>query len=236
MAAEAVWPGGRRPPEVNTRSRKPSPGSGLDARRPASFAPLVKQLLKRAFRAFGFELVRSAPDGAGRFADYPDLSPAEKATILAAQPFTMTGTERMVALIQAVNFVSQNRIPGDIVECGVWRGGSMVVIARTLLERGDVGRTLYLYDTFEGMPPPADVDRSFDGRSAQAQMDQTPVGEGIWARAGLEAVRATVLATGHPADRIQFSKGRVGGHHSPDAAGPPRAAAARHGLVRVDAA
>jgi O-methyltransferase len=169
----------------------------------------MKQLLKRAFRAFGFELVRSMPAGAGIFEGFPDLSPAEKATIRAAQPFTMTGTERMVALIQAVNFVSRNQIPGDIVECGVWRGGSMVVIARTLLGLGDVGRTLYLFDTFEGMPPPSEVDRGFDGRSAQAQMDDTPVGEGIWARVGLEAVRATVLATGYPADRIRFIKGRV---------------------------
>ena len=61
-----------------------------------------------------------------------------------------------------------------------------MIIARTLLQLGDVDRTLYLYDTFEGMPPPTDVDCSFDGRSAQAQLDATPPGEGIWARAGLD--------------------------------------------------
>ena len=169
----------------------------------------MKSLIKRAVRALGYELVRSGADGPVDFAGYPDLSAGEKATILAARPFSMTGIERMVALIQAVNFVSRNGISGDIVECGVWRGGSVVVIARTLLELGDVGRTLYLYDTFDGMPPPTDVDRSFDGQSAQAQMDQTPVGEGIWARASLEDVRASVLATGYPSERIRFIKGKV---------------------------
>jgi O-methyltransferase len=169
----------------------------------------MKQLLKRIFRHFGYELVRSPAAGAADFGDYPELSAGDKATILAARPFTLTGVERMAALIGAVNFISENKIPGDIVECGVWRGGSMVVIARTLLQRGDVGRTLYLYDTFAGMPPPTDRDRSFDGQSAQAQLDATPAGEGIWARAGFEDASANVLATGYPAERIRFIKGKV---------------------------
>jgi len=49
----------------------------------------------------------------------------------------MTIVERMTALINAVTNLTENGIPGDIVECGVWRGGSMLAVALTLLARGD---------------------------------------------------------------------------------------------------
>jgi O-methyltransferase len=169
----------------------------------------MKQLLKSTLRRFGFDLVRHPPSSVGVDWAYPELTAEEKATIAACQPFSLTGFDRMAGLIAAVNFISRHRIPGDIVECGVWRGGSMMVIARTLLRLGDVGRTLYLYDTFEGMPTPAEVDRSFTGRSAQEEMDATPAGEGIWARATIEDVQANLRSTGYPLDKIRYIKGQV---------------------------
>ena len=78
----------------------------------------------------------------------------------------MTGPEKVNALILAVRYVARHQIPGDIVECGVWRGGSMQAVARTLIAAGDTSRDLYLFDTFEGMPPPSEDDRRHDGRAA----------------------------------------------------------------------
>jgi O-methyltransferase len=167
----------------------------------------MRQLLRTLLRKFGYDLVRSSPVDA--FQAFPDLSPAERRTIATAQPFTLTGVERLAALISAVNFVARNRIPGDIVECGVWRGGSMMAVALTLLELGDRSRSLYLYDTYEGMPPPTDRDRSADGETAQSQLDRTPVGTEVWARGELDEVRANLLSTGYPADKIHFIKGKV---------------------------
>ncbi len=85
----------------------------------------------------------------------------------------------------------------------------MMLVARTLLDLGDTGRTLHLYDTFEGMPPPSAVDRSFTGKSAQEEMNETPEGEGIWARAAFEDVQANLTSTGYPADRIRYIRGKV---------------------------
>jgi O-methyltransferase len=168
---------------------------------------LMKQWLRKLLGQLGYDLVRrSAVDPLQAF---PELSPREKKTITAALPFTLTGVDRLAALVSAVNFVSRNRIPGDIAECGVWRGGSMMAVALTLLELGDCSRSLYLYDTFEGMPPPTDADRSGDGETAQSQMDRTPAGTEVWARAGLDDVRANLLSTGYPADQIHFIKGKV---------------------------
>src|SRR4051794_12371837 len=76
------------------------------------------------------------------------------------RPYTMTTVSRMYALYQATRYVVLNRIPGDLVECGVWQGGSSMLMALTLLELGESHRALYLYDTFEGMTPPTEHDVS----------------------------------------------------------------------------
>ena len=63
----------------------------------------------------------------------------------------MTIVERMAALINAVANLTENGLPGDIVECGVWRGGSMLAVALTLLARGDRSQSLakkYLFLPF----------------------------------------------------------------------------------------
>src|SRR4051794_31754946 len=67
-------------------------------------------------------------------------------------PFTMTSRERMFALYQATRYVQS--MPGAVVECGVWRGGSMMMSALTL-EALDDDRDIYLFDTFAGMTEPS---------------------------------------------------------------------------------
>src|SRR4051794_1556520 len=67
---------------------------------------------------------------------------------------TMTSAERMLALWSSIDYLQRRGVDGDIVECGVWRGGSSMLAAMTLAALGDRSRTLYMYDTFEGMPPP----------------------------------------------------------------------------------
>ncbi|MEQ1831116.1 MAG: TylF/MycF/NovP-related O-methyltransferase, partial [Pirellula sp.] len=83
-----------------------------------------------------------------------DLSQQQLLILSRAKPFTLTSPERMASLLLATEYIVNQKIPGDIVECGVWQGGSMMIVAQTLLMRGDTSRTLYLYDTFEGMSEP----------------------------------------------------------------------------------
>lgn len=127
------------------------------------------------------------------------------------RPFTMTSDERIFSLINAVTYVIQQGIPGAFVECGVWRGGSMMVIARTLLHHGHADRDLYLFDTFEGMTEPEAVDVDFEGNRAAAKYQATssnPVGQ-RWSEAGLEDARRNLASTGYPSDRVHYCVGRV---------------------------
>jgi hypothetical protein len=170
----------------------------------------MKQLIKKAVREtlgrFGWELVHTASRDQAAVAD---LSPADQAIVGRVAPFTHTGLDRRAGLILAVDYIVKQRIAGDIVECGVWRGGSMMAVALALLARGDTSRHLYLYDTYEGMSEPTAEDRSHTGESAEAQLARTARGEGVWCEAGLSDVQANLWSTGYPRDKIHFIQGKV---------------------------
>ena len=131
-------------------------------------------------------------------------------TIRAVRANTMTSHHKLFALIVATRYVAETAVPGAVVECGVWRGGSMQAVARTLLARGVTDRDLHLFDTFDGMPEPAEVDRRHDGRPAADMLARRPDRSGrVWAIASLDDVRARMEETGYPAERIHFHRGLV---------------------------
>lgn len=139
----------------------------------------------------------------------PDFDDHTAALCGAVAECTMTSPERIAALVEAVRYVSRHAIPGDVVECGVWRGGSMMAVARTLLDLGDL-RRLHLFDTFDGMPPPADVDRDRSGAAAGALMAAADRDtSSIWARSPLDEVRRNLAGTGYPEDLLTYVVGRV---------------------------
>ena len=107
----------------------------------------------------------------------------------------MTSIERIDALRASVEYIHANSIPGDIVECGVWRGGSMMAVALTLLRLGEI-RRLWLYDTFSGMTPPGSEDMDFQGRAAKdllATEDPDSPDSLIWAKSSLAEVQAALV-------------------------------------------
>ncbi|MBM3432999.1 MAG: macrocin O-methyltransferase [Bacteroidetes bacterium] len=126
-------------------------------------------------------------------------------------PFTMTSPERIYGLVQAVRYIQAHRISGSIVECGVWKGGSMLACAETLLHLGDSSRDLYLYDTFEGMPPPKTVDETIHDRKAAEllEKDANKSANLIWAYSTLSEVQETLRPAGYPSDKIHYVVGKV---------------------------
>ena len=125
---------------------------------------------------------------------------------------TMTSIERMYALYTATRYVIENRIPGDFVECGVWRGGSVMLIAHTLLRLESTDRRLWLYDTFDGMPPPSVEDvQEMSGRPASEMLAEREksADDPFWGVASRAVVEANLLRTGYPIDRVRFIEGDV---------------------------
>ena len=77
--------------------------------------------------------------------------------------YTLTTVERCYSLYKAIQYITKGDILGDIVECGVWRGGSAMLAALTLIQNNQTHRKIYLYDTYEGMSEPTDKDIDING-------------------------------------------------------------------------
>jgi hypothetical protein len=114
-----------------------------------------------------------------------------------------------MALRDAVDYVLRFEIPGDFVECGVWRGGSMMAVARTLTARGAANRHLHLFDTFEGMSEPTNADVDFHGSSASALLNSAEKSSSIWVYSPLEDVERNIKLTNYPSNLVHFVKGKV---------------------------
>lgn len=180
--------------------------------------------LRRLARRFGVDMIPYPPVIKG-------LDERTAQTIDAVRPYTMTSDLRIAALCDAVRYVVNARIHGDIVECGVWKGGSMMAAARTLIESGDRTRHLHLFDTFEGMTAPTDEDVAVTGESASDLMARSDIAkedpESVWCLAPLDVVKMAMASVGYDNSRIHFIKGRV--EDTIPAAAPERIA-----LLRLD--
>jgi O-methyltransferase len=141
-----------------------------------------------------------------------EATESDRAIITEVQPFTMTSPQRVWSLLEAVRYVETEGIPGDFAECGVWRGGSVMAMARKLVALGKDDRRIWLYDTFAGMTQPSehDVDAA-SGKPAAALMADTPVGDGnnVWALASRSDVEANLRLTGYPSERFSLVAGDV---------------------------
>jgi O-methyltransferase len=125
------------------------------------------------------------------------------------KPYTMTSRERSLACYDATNYVLGNDIPGAFVECGVWRGGS-AMMAALVLEAAAARRDLYLFDTFQGMPLPEDVDVDLMDRPAIDTWRETQTDSGSeWCFADRADVEHNLLSTGFSPERLHLVEGDV---------------------------
>lgn len=169
---------------------------------------MTKRSIQELASVFAKRLGRADP-----MSRLPIEASAEDIEIIrAVMPFTMTTPERVWALIKSVDYVIQNDIPGALVECGVWRGGSAMAIASQLRRNNGEDREIWLYDTFNGMSEPTDLDTEIStGRSAHDLMEGTPIGDGnnVWARATRADVSTNLATTGFPQENIRLIEGDV---------------------------
>jgi O-methyltransferase len=100
------------------------------------------------------------------------------------KPYTKSTYERLAAMLDAVLSVNENLIRGDIVECGVWRGGNIMLARRFAPDR-----VCWLYDTFAGMTKPQEIDVTRSGRPADRTYQSKSADGRQWNGASVEDVR-----------------------------------------------
>jgi O-methyltransferase len=160
-------------------------------------------------RGAGSDGLNQEPTAAGEHAFPLDFDETDVELCLRVAPYTMTTPPRVFALARAVEHVVARGVPGALVECGVWRGGSTMAVALTLLRLGVTDRDMYLFDTFAGMSEPGEEDVKHTGERAADVLAGESRDSHDWGIASIDEVRTAVLSTGYPEQRTHFVQGRV---------------------------
>ena len=141
------------------------------------------------------------------------------------QLFTMVKAPHLNLAFRAIKRVNELGIEGDVVECGVWKGGvsmGMLIVN----QRHNTDRHFWLFDTFEGLPEPTDTrngkraQRLFRQIQAKEEKNSTTpmierlyrtkdIEEGKWNYGPLDVVQNNLYFSGYPKDKVHFVKGKV---------------------------
>jgi cephalosporin hydroxylase/glycosyltransferase involved in cell wall biosynthesis len=137
-----------------------------------------------------------------------------------ARALTMVGLERLMQLVDAIETVVREGIPGDVVETGIWRGGACILARAALRALTVTDRMLWCADSFAGLPPPDPARYPADAGDAHHRVEYLKV--------GLAEVRASFERFGELDDQVQFLPGWF-------ADTLPRAPIAQIAVLRLDA-
>jgi O-methyltransferase len=157
--------------------------AGGDVRR-ALFAPLKALLDSRRLTLVKREATDRAKRELGR--DWP------------ADAESMIGLKRMDNVQACVTDVLRRGVPGDLVETGVWRGGTVIFMRAILRAYGDASRLVWAADSFAGLPPP-DAKYAADAGDRHHKFETLAV--------SLEQVQENFRRYGLLDERVRFLKG-----------------------------
>jgi len=159
-------------------------------------------MLRRIAKKLGYQRIPKALTGTAQF----------NAAYERCKPFTMTSRERMLSLWEAMEWLNTHQIDGAFVECGVWKGGSSMLASENCRLHPTAQREFYLYDTFEGMSTPEEVDKNFKGESADVLMNTAAAAKdssNIWAIGPIDEVRMNMVASGIASEKLHLIQGDV---------------------------
>ena len=112
---------------------------------------------------------------------------------------TMIGLHRLENIKTCLEDIIARRVPGDVMEAGVWRGGAVIFMRAILAAHGVVDRTVWAADSFGGLPPPDAAAYPADDGFDLSVFGNLSV--------SLEEVRENFRAYGLLDDRVRFVQG-----------------------------
>ena len=137
----------------------------------------MKKIIQKIFNLLGYKVLKIDSDHVkpNNFF-FPEASEFDLNLIKKVKDFTLTDYQSIFYLIQTIKHVKRKNVVGDFVECGVWRGGNLVVFS-DLIDKLELNKKIYAFDTFSGMTDPESKDTDYAGKKAadhMAEQKKTP--------------------------------------------------------------
>jgi len=159
-------------------------------------SPFIAKRVQKVANKLGYEIWSIARSYSAKDIEIMDFT----------QPYTGIDRSDMKSLIDAVKYITSNKIPGVFVECGVWKGGAVIAMIKTLQQLNFSDREIYLFDTFNAMTMPTEHDVSATGVSAKKikiAYNTNQLGN------SLQDVKNNVYKTGYDKSKLKFIEGNV---------------------------
>lgn len=186
----------------------------------------MKKFIQKCFNLLGFQVsIKKKGKGITFYNDYDkklgyEFEKDANEIIKIVRKNTMLPYVNLVTLYEQVLFCEKNGIEGDYVECGVWNGGAVGLMALANLKHGFERRNLHLFDAFEEICAPdeeIDGERAINevkqilGKNAFTKGELTPL-KGIYDKFGgpgdIKACKSLIENTiGYPTNYVHYHKG-----------------------------
>ena len=124
----------------------------------------LSKLLNSISKKFGYRLIKVQENK--WYDNFIGITEFEKKTLEIASKYSMTGFERMFFLVKALKQIKIDNIEGDLVECGVWKGGNLILFQKIIEELRLKHKKIFAYDTFSGMNEPSQFDLNINNEKA----------------------------------------------------------------------
>ena len=167
---------------------------------------MIKKIVKKILNKFNYKIVSNK-----KIFPIPEATIEEKNLINKTLNFSMTNEIRAWSLINSIKYIINNNIEGDFVECGVYKGGNLIIF-KDFTEKYSLNKMIYGFDTFEGMSDPTNYDtRYLDNKFAKDILSTHSKQEkndfNFWCYANMEEVKNN-LGT-YESNKIKLIKGKV---------------------------
>ena len=166
---------------------------------------LIKNIINKLIVSTGYSLINNNQK-------IVELNNNDKKLINLAQTYSMTPQIRIFNLLQSLRYLKNKKIDGDYVECGVWKGGNIILFKKFIEDEDENSKKkIYAFDTYEGMTEP---DKNDYDISSNIPADILLKGDkakrtNIWGICNLENVKKNIQSCVNSTENIKFIKGPV---------------------------
>ena len=166
---------------------------------------LIKNIINKLIISTGYSLINHNQK-------IVELNDNDKKLINLAQKYSMTPQIRIFNLLQSLRHLKNKKIDGDYVECGVWKGGN-IILFKKFIENEDENskKNIFAFDTYEGMTEPDKNDYDISSNiPANILLKGDKVKQtNLWGICNLENVKKNIQSCFKGTENIKFIKGPV---------------------------
>ena len=165
----------------------------------------IKILIKKILNYYGLQIINKNQSIA-------ELSNKDKVLLDLVSKYSMSPKIGIFSLLQSLRYVKEKKIEGDFVECGVWRGGNLMLFKKFLdNEYKEKNINIYAYDTFDGMTKPEEIDYDLNTKKIAKDILKldTQKKSNMWGICNLKDVKNNLLKNCSNIDNFKFIEGKV---------------------------